>query len=144
MEHQDETTPLLTNPHQAYIDDESTTSQETLSASSSQWRLLPDWSTTQWRVIIAAALLLLSINFGNFMAQPSQLQIFEDIICKNYVLSINATSNSAGTLDNVCKSPAVQKELALVTGWKNTFDTLPCEYIQIIQYGGTLSSKWWC
>ncbi|GAM35309.1 MFS multidrug transporter [Talaromyces pinophilus] len=125
MEHQDETTPLLTNPHQAYIDDESTTSQETLSASSSQWRLLPDWSTTQWRVMIAAALLLLSINFGNFMAQPPQLQIFEDIICKNYVLSINATSNSAGTLDNVCKSPAVQKELALVTGWKNTFDTLP-------------------
>ncbi|PCG96786.1 Major facilitator superfamily domain, general substrate transporter [Penicillium occitanis (nom. inval.)] len=126
MEHQDETTPLLRNPHQAYIDDESTTSQETLSASSSQWRLLPDWSPTQWRVMIAAALLLLSINFGNFMAQPPQLQIFEDIICKNYVLSINATSNSAGTLDNVCKSPAVQKELALVTGWKNTFDTLPC------------------
>lgn len=69
------------------------------------------------------------------MAQPPQLQIFEDIICKNYVLSINATSNTAGTLDNVCKSPAVQKELALVTGWKNTFDTLPCESIQ---YGGTL------
>ena len=70
------------------------------------------------------------------MAQPPQLQLFEDIICKNYVLSINATSNAAGTLDNVCKSPVVQKELALVTGWKNTFDILPCEYIQIIQYGG--------
>lgn len=68
------------------------------------------------------------------MAQPPQLQIFEDIICRNYVQSINATSSNDGLLssgiaaevDNICKSPVVQKELALVTGWKNTFDTLPC------------------
>lgn len=133
MEHQDETTPLLTNPQQAYIENESTTSQAKISEPS-QWRLLPDWSPTQWRVMLAGALLLLSVNFGGFMAQPPQLQIFEDIICRNYVQSINATSSDgAAALDNVCKSPAVQKELALVTGWKNTFDTLPCEYIQIIQ-----------
>lgn len=50
------------------------------------------------------------------------------------MLSINATSpGTAAALDDVCKSPAVQKELALVTGWKNTFEILPCEYIQIIQ-----------
>lgn len=50
------------------------------------------------------------------------------------MLSINATSpGAADALDDVCKSPAVQKELALVTGWKNTFEILPCEYIQVIQ-----------
>jgi hypothetical protein len=130
MEHRDETTPLLTNPHQEYIENESYTSQEERISESSQWRLLPDWSPTQWRVMIAGALLLLSVNFGNFMAQAPQLQIFEDIICRNYVQSINSTAGTAAAVDDVCKSPAVQKELALVTGWKNTFDTLPCEYIQ--------------
>ncbi|RAO67780.1 uncharacterized protein BHQ10_003792 [Talaromyces amestolkiae] len=130
MDLQNETTPLLANPHQHYIEDESTESQAGVSEPSSQWRLLPDWSPTQWRVMIAGALLLLSVNFGNFIAQPPQLQIIEDIICRNYVQSINATSSTlsggmVAEVDNICKSPAVQKELALVTGWKNTFDILP-------------------
>jgi hypothetical protein len=137
MEHQDETTPLLTNPHEQYIEDESDTTRETQSSPSSpssQWHFLPHWSPIQWRVATATAVLLLSLNFGSFMTQAPQLQIFEDIICRNYVQSINSTSsddlllNGAGAaVDNICKSPAVQKELALVTGWKNTFDTLPCE-----------------
>lgn len=80
--------------------------------------------------MIASILLMLAVNFGNFMAQPAQLQIFEDIICRNYMQSINATSDAAAVLDNACKSPAVQKELALVTGWKYTFDILPCKFIQ--------------
>lgn len=135
MDLQNETTPLLANPHQHYIEDESTESQAGVSEPSSQWRLLPDWSPTQWRVMIAGALLLLSVNFGNFIAQPPQLQIIEDIICRNYVQSINATSSTlsggmVAEVDNICKSPAVQKELALVTGWKNTFDILPCKYNQ--------------
>lgn len=66
------------------------------------------------------------------MAQPPQLQIFEDIICRNYVQLINSTPGAAVAVDDICKSPAVQKELALVTGWKNTFDILPCKCIQEI------------
>lgn len=102
-------------------------------------RLLPQWSSLQWRVIGFGALLLLSINFGAFMSQAPQLQIFENIICSGYIQSINSTElhgmgvktlvNGNATLyDSICKSPAVQKELALVTGWKNTFDSLPCKY----------------
>ena len=65
MEHQNETTPLLANPHQYYIEDESTESHSGISEPSSQWRLVPDWSPVQWRVMIAGALLMLSLNFGN-------------------------------------------------------------------------------
>ncbi|EEA26460.1 hypothetical protein TMatcc_005266 [Talaromyces marneffei ATCC 18224] len=120
MEHQDETTPLLTTPHEQPIEDEFATSSEP-----SPLRLLPQWSPTQRRVVIASTLLLLCVNFGGFMAQPPQLQIFEDIICRNYVQLINSTPGAAVAVDDICKSPAVQKELALVTGWKNTFDILP-------------------
>ncbi|EED22323.1 MFS multidrug transporter, putative [Talaromyces stipitatus ATCC 10500] len=115
MGQHDETTPLLTSPHQNINNDSGTTRQRTTRS------LL--WSPIQRRVMIAGGLLLLSINFGAFMAQAPQLQIFEDIICKNYMQSIDPSLLN-DTID-VCKSPAVQKELALVTGWKNTFDILP-------------------
>lgn len=78
---------------------------------------------------------MLIVNFGQYMGTPAQLQIFEDIICNNHLKSINSTASLNGHFpngttiphDDVCKTPAVQEELAIVTGWKNTFDTLPCK-----------------
>jgi hypothetical protein len=120
----DETTPLLTTENQPAPEPERNTKFP--------WKLLPQWSPTQWRVMAATIWLMLALNFGNDVGSPAQLQIIEDIICQNHLRSIdpNATIPAAnGTTmaiyGDVCKSPAVQSELALVNGWSYTFTTLP-------------------
>ncbi|OKL56129.1 hypothetical protein UA08_08722 [Talaromyces atroroseus] len=115
----DETTPLLNSENQHTPEPGSTTRLP--------WKLLPQWSQSQWRVILVSVLLMLALNFGNNLGAPAQLQVMEDIICKNHLRSINpnATVTAMAVYDDICKSPAVQSELALVNGWKYTFDVLP-------------------
>jgi MFS family permease len=77
-------------------------------------------------VSIICATMLLATDFGFFMAQAPQTAIFEEIICRNHGLR----SRDAATIDGVdpCKSELVQGELALILGWKDTFDVLPGEF----------------
>jgi hypothetical protein len=77
-------------------------------------------------VSIICATMLLATDFGFFMAQAPQTAIFEEIICRNHGL----WSRDAATIDGVdpCKSELVQGELALILGWKDTFDVLPGEF----------------
>lgn len=131
-----ETTPLLA--------DEAGNSQNTPENESRQdalpWRVLPAWSPVQRRTIIVAALLLVAANGGNYLATPPQIQIIQDIICRNHlrsidpnaadILSSNGNGNGSGIVDgdDICKSPAVQSELALVIEWKYTLDILPSKF----------------
>lgn len=90
-------------------------------------RITPSWTWIQWRVMLVAAFLMFSVNFGHYMGTAPQLKIFEDIICQNYKQSLNQENSHARTAfdDNICKSEPVQSELALISGWKNTLDVLP-------------------
>jgi hypothetical protein len=77
-------------------------------------------------VSIICAIILLATDFGFFMAQAPQTAIFEEIICRNHGLR---SRDANATIDGVdCKSESVQSELALILGWKDTFDVLPGEF----------------
>lgn len=80
--------------------------------------------------MVLGAILLLALDFGSYLGTPPQIEIFEDIICRGYYAKLNQTSSGTTTLlhpldDAICKVAPVQSELALVNGWKGTFDVLP-------------------
>lgn len=81
----------------------------------------------QWRVMLIAAFLMLSVKFGHFIGTAPQLKIFEDVIRQKYKQTIDPeTPHGNFEFDgDICKSEPVQSELALVSGWKNTLDVLP-------------------
>ncbi|KAJ5746959.1 uncharacterized protein N7511_008655 [Penicillium nucicola] len=91
-------------------------------------------------VLIVCAVFLLSAEFGFFMSTAPQTAVFEDIICRNYQTGLNGAQN--GTLPdlNPCKSEAVQGELAIITGYKDTFDTIP-SIVLSLPYG-ILADHW--
>ncbi|KAJ5333075.1 uncharacterized protein MYU51_005157 [Penicillium brevicompactum] len=79
-------------------------------------------------VFIVCAVLLLAVDFGFYMSNAPQLAVFEDIICRNYKETLHRTGDALTPSlveGNPCKSEAVQGELALVIGYKDTFDVLP-------------------
>jgi hypothetical protein len=104
-----ETTPLL----DASQHDSDNPSQSTSS-----------WTSKQWRVMVIGSIILLTVDFGVYVAVPPEIKIYEDIICRDYYAKLNQTT--AFPLDDaICKTAPVQSELALVNGWKSTFDVLP-------------------
>ncbi|CAG7963727.1 unnamed protein product [Penicillium olsonii] len=79
-------------------------------------------------VFIVCAVFLLSADFGFFMSTAPQLAVFEDIICRDYKATLHRTGDvltPSLSGPNPCKSEAVQGELALVIGYKNTLEVLP-------------------
>ena len=76
-------------------------------------------------ILIVCAIFLLSAEFGFFMSTAPQTAVFEDIICRNYQADLHRTRNGTLPDPNPCKSEAVQGELAIIIGYKDTFDTLP-------------------
>ena len=79
-------------------------------------------------VFVVCAVLLLAVDFGFYMSNAPQLAVFEDIICRNYKETLHRTGDALTPSlveGNPCKSEAVQGELALVIGYKDTFDVLP-------------------
>jgi hypothetical protein len=90
--------------------------------------ILSSWTTTQWRLMIAGAILLLTINFGLYLSVAPQIEVFEQAICQRYQSAINDTALGPTIIrvqDDICKSEPVQSELAVVLGWKDTFQNLP-------------------
>ena len=106
----DETTPLLAGDIPR-----SETSAEALRASK---KLL---------ILVATSTLILLADFGFYLSAAPQTAIFERIICHKYYPDLNTTAivDSGGESASICKSEAVQSELALVNGWKDTFDMIP-------------------
>lgn len=75
-------------------------------------------------VMIAASTLVLACDFGFYLTTAPQTEIFQDIICRNYMATLGKSSDTIPT-EAICKSEPVQSELALVNGWKETSDVLP-------------------
>lgn len=76
------------------------------------------------RVIALVATIVLISDLAGYAATAPQLQIFEDIICRQYYYSLQGESNHTGQGVN-CKIEPVQSELALINGWADTFQTIP-------------------
>ncbi|CAG8922889.1 unnamed protein product [Penicillium salamii] len=79
-------------------------------------------------VFTVCAVFLLCADFGFFMSSAPQLAVFEDIICRDYKATLHRAGNlldSSLSVSNPCKSEAVQSELALVIGYKDTLEVLP-------------------
>lgn len=87
-------------------------------------------STTTRKIGVLALVcaLLLLIDIAGFLGLAPQTQIFEDIICQNYYAGIDKKPNQSYTAisdDERCKIEPVQSELAMILGYKETFDQLP-------------------
>ncbi|KAL4942933.1 hypothetical protein BDV06DRAFT_211436 [Aspergillus oleicola] len=70
-------------------------------------------SPAQRRLILLVCFSIVAADFGNALALAPQISIYESLICRWFSDGVD------------CKSPGVQGELALVTGWKETVDQLP-------------------
>jgi MFS family permease len=73
-------------------------------------------------ILALVCALLMLIDIAGFLGMAPQMQIFEDIICHNYY----ATGNRPSLPDDErCKIEPVQSQLAIIQGYKETFDQLP-------------------
>lgn len=76
-------------------------------------------------VIILIFMIVIICDFGGVLGYAPQLQLFEKIICDEHYASVGPLGALDGLDPSRCKSQAVQAELALINGWKDTFETLP-------------------
>lgn len=71
---------------------------------------------------------IVAADFGNNLAYASQLAIFASIIYEIYHpdrVAVRFTlQDSVGDVMSPCKSPDVHGKLAILNGWKNTFDQI--------------------
>lgn len=74
-------------------------------------------------ILVVCSIFVLALDFGFFLGTAPQTQIFEQIICRNYQTNLHRAGNI--TNGDPCKSEAVQGELALVIGLKDTFEGIP-------------------
>ncbi|KAL4882183.1 major facilitator superfamily domain-containing protein [Aspergillus karnatakaensis] len=81
---------------------------------------------TGWFLFLLCTVVI-TIDFGGFLSVAPQTQILENIICRDMHPNVAASSS-------ICKDTDVQSELALITGWKNTFDQLPA-IVLALPYG---------
>lgn len=73
-------------------------------------------------ITIAASALILILDVVASVPTAPRMVIFEDIICRNHYASLQ-DGGGGGAVD--CKIEPVQSELAIINGWKETFDTIP-------------------
>jgi hypothetical protein len=78
----------------------------------------PSGVPTAFTITLVISLLTLVVEVVDRAPMASRMVIFEDIICRNHY------GLWEGGLGD-CKIQPVQNELALVTGWKETFDNIP-------------------
>ncbi|KAL2817332.1 major facilitator superfamily domain-containing protein [Aspergillus granulosus] len=69
-------------------------------------------------ILFILCTVIVTIDFAGYLSIAPQTQILEDIICRD--LHPDAAASAS-----ICKDVDVQSELALLTGWKETFDQLP-------------------
>ncbi|OAA44074.1 MFS transporter [Beauveria brongniartii RCEF 3172] len=107
-----ETTALLPGDGVGDGDDEqSTTPSEAAAAAAHRHR----------RLVLSIVLIsVVAADFGNALSLAPQLKLYESLICRRLFGRVAADDN-----DLICKSPQVQSELALLIGWKETFDQIP-------------------
>ena len=99
----------------------------------------------KFTILIICAIFVLAADIGTFISLAPETAILEQIICRNQgVLPVEADPARIGTLQGIgsdpCKSEAVQAELALVQGYKDTFEVLPSILLSLPY--GVLSDHW--
>ncbi|OJJ45770.1 hypothetical protein ASPZODRAFT_523758 [Penicilliopsis zonata CBS 506.65] len=99
----------------------------------------PRESRKRWLVLFISSLLILGADLGVTISSTPQLEIFEEILCHNYY---GSHDGPAGTMidERLCKSAEVQTELALINGWKDTWDLVPGIALSLPY--GVLSDHW--
>jgi len=79
-------------------------------------------------ILALVATMLLIIDISEFLGLAPHMQIIEDIICQNYYASIGKRSDQISASmsdDGCCKIEPIQSRLAIIQGYKDTFDQLP-------------------
>lgn len=69
-------------------------------------------------ILFLVCIVIVTIDLGGALSVAPQTQILEDIVCR--ALHRDAVSSAS-----TCKGVDVQSELALINGWKETFDQIP-------------------
>ncbi|KAM3497389.1 hypothetical protein MY10362_009260 [Beauveria mimosiformis] len=90
-------------------------------------------SLTVFKVTVAASVIILISDVVATVPMTPRLVIFEDIICRNYYDAWGG-GRGGGSGDSRmgdCKVEPVQAELAVINGWKETFDTIPGVLVSI-------------
>jgi hypothetical protein len=77
------------------------------------------------RVVTAISLLVFALEISSAIADAPQTQILEGIVCEKHYATSSWTN---ATSDERCKIQAIQTEVAMLIGWKNTFEMLPGAY----------------
>ncbi|KAK8141533.1 hypothetical protein G3M48_010358, partial [Beauveria asiatica] len=86
-------------------------------------------SPTVFNVTVAASVIILICDVVASVPMTPRLVVFEDIICRNYYNAWGGGSGDSRMGD--CKIEPVQAELAVINGWKETFDTIPGVLVSI-------------
>ncbi|KAM3525736.1 hypothetical protein NHJ13051_003822 [Beauveria bassiana] len=108
-----ETAPLLSG-HGGGDDVQSATRSEASAAAAHHHR----------RLVLSIVLIsVVAADFGNALSLAPQLKLCESLICGRIFGRVAANADGDGDL--ICKSPRVQSELAILIGWKDTFDQIP-------------------
>lgn len=79
------------------------------------------WYKSARYLLAVICVSVVAADFGNALSFAPQMKIFESLICKQCL----GRDPIDGADDDVCKSSRVQTELALINGWKGTFDQIP-------------------
>jgi MFS family permease len=80
-------------------------------------------------ILILICISIVAADFGFLLSYAPQIQILESLICERHRSGLlNQPAKS------FCKSPQVQGELVLLTGWKDTFDQIP-SIVLALPYG---------
>ncbi|KAM3463463.1 hypothetical protein NHJ6243_003294 [Beauveria neobassiana] len=85
-------------------------------------------SPTVFKVTVAVSVIILISDVVASVPMTPRLVIFEDILCRNYY---DAWGGSGDSRLGDCKVEPVQAELAVINGWKETFDTIPGVLVSI-------------
>ena len=103
---QNETSPLLPN---------------TSSANASE-----DSNARSFFILLIICSLMVLLDFGGYLNIAPQTDIFQDILCRKYYQD-NEGSGRLIALPSreMCKIEPIQSELAIINGWKDTFDQIP-------------------
>ncbi|GKT65419.1 ATP synthase F0 [Colletotrichum tofieldiae] len=81
-------------------------------------------------IIGLAMAYIILIEIGSYLQIPPSFQLLEDIICRKYF----PDHILPGGGDDVCKTPEVQGELAMIKGWQASFDCV-APLLTSIPYG---------
>ncbi|KAL4952822.1 major facilitator superfamily domain-containing protein [Aspergillus filifer] len=88
-------------------------------------------------IALLVFIVAITIDFGDYLSTTPRTQILENIICHNLHPDAATASNPNPP---ICKDADVQSELALINGWKETFDLLP-GIILALPYG-VMADRW--